>query len=298
MADPEIVCVQDARALVAEGPVWSVAEQVLWWINMGGEDQGPSLNRFNPATEEAKTWPMQEQLGSVALADDGRVLIARRSGFYLFDPATARESLVAPTPCDLSVCEFNDGRCDAAGRFWVGTRFPRGGPPVPPGTGTLYSLERGQVRRHDLGPVTLHNGTGFSPDGRRLYTTETFDGVIYVSDFDLARGEVSNRRVFAKLEKGGADGAAVDSQGGYWNANILCGRIIRFLPDGSIDRIMPVPVTHPTMVAFGGRDLDELYISTAKRRLDAAGRAREPQAGGIFRCRVDVRGQEEPLYKV
>ena len=128
--------------------------------------------------------------------------------------------------------------------------------------------------------------------------SETFDSVIYVADFDLERGEVSNRRVFAKLDAGGADGAAVDAEGCYWTANILCGRVIRFHPDGTIDRILPVPITHPTAVAFGGRDLDELYITSARRRLDAAGRAREPQAGGIFRCRVDVRGLPEPQYRV
>ena len=293
MTSLDITCVQDARAFVAEGPVWSAADQVLWWIDIGGQDHTPSLNRLNPATGESRMWPMPEPLGSIALASDGRILIARRSGFYLFDPTTGRDELVAAS--DASMSQFNDGRCDAAGRFWVGTRTPTG---APSNTGAIYSLEHGRLRRHDVGPITLHNGTGFSPDWRRMYTAETWEGVIYVADFDLARGEVSNRRIFAKLDQGGADGGAVDAEGCYWSANVSGGRIVRFRPDGCIDYSIQLPLTLPTMVAFGGPNLDELYITTARHRLDATGRDREPQAGGIFRCHPGVKGLSEPLYEV
>ena len=293
-----IDCAPDIRARLAESPVWSPAERALYWITIGLAEEPPAIHRLDPATGATKSFVQPEPVGAITLADDGRMLVARRSGVFLLNLATSAQEQVIPAPFDDNICEFNDGRCDRQGRFWVGTRSPANKPPPGEGHGKLWSLTRGKLVEHAVGPITSHNGTAISQDGRTLFTSETVPAQIYAYDLNPDTGAIGPRRIHATLAQGWADGATIDAEGCYWSANVCASRLVRIRPDGSVDREIMLPVTFPTMVTFGGETLDELYITSGFRRMTEEERRAEPLAGAILRVQPGVRGIPEPLYRV
>ena len=286
-----LVCVLDAKAQTGESPVWVPEEQALYWTDIPGK----TLNRFDPATGDNRVWPMPEQVGSFALREGGGLVAALRSGFALIDPERGRVEPLVDPEADRPDNRFNDGRCDRQGRFWAGSMNE----PRAARSGALYRLDPDRRCHRMAGDVMVANGLAFSPDDRLLYWSDSRALTIYAFDFDAASGEIENRRTFARLapHQGGPDGAAVDAEGGYWSACYRGARVMRFRPDGTIERKIRLPVSRVTMCAFGGPDLRTLYITTARGGLSAAELEREPLAGGIFALEVDVQGLPEPRFK-
>lgn len=293
--------VLDARAELAECPLWSVAEQCLYWIDIAGR----RLHRYDPATSLDRLWWMPCEPGCIALADGGGLVAALRDGFYRFYPEQSRLHKLAGAPYDTTNMRFNDGRCDASGRFWAGAMYQQ----RTSEQAAMFCLERGAVRlgwgpQDGLG-VKVSNGLAFAADGDALFQSDTPNHVIYRFAFDAATGQVGERSVFARLPVKGEqavyggrpDGAAIDAEGCYWSAQYEGGRVLRFSPQGEIIGIVHVPVTRPTMVAFGGADLRTLYVTSAREGAADEELARQPQAGGIFAVRLDVAGRPEPLYR-
>ncbi|WP_426079061.1 SMP-30/gluconolactonase/LRE family protein [Janthinobacterium sp. PSPC3-1] len=301
MREWQATLVLDARAELAECPLWSVAEQCLYWIDIAGR----RLHRYDPATSLDRLWWMPCEPGCIALADGGGLVAALRDGFYRFYPEQSRLHKLAGAPYDTTNMRFNDGRCDASGRFWAGAMYQ----PRTSEQAAMFCLERGAVRpgwgpRDGLG-VKVSNGLAFASDGQSLFQSDTPNHVIYRFGFDAATGQVGERSVFARLPVKGEeavyggrpDGAAIDAEGCYWSAQYEGGRVLRFSPQGEIIGIVHVPVARPTMVAFGGADLRTLYITSAREGAADEELARQPQAGGIFAVRLDVAGRPEPLYR-
>jgi sugar lactone lactonase YvrE len=205
---------------------------------------------------------------------------------------------VVDAPYDQSLMRFNDGRCDAAGRLWVGTLYePRDKP-----AGSLFCLERGAIRNAG-NPVTVSNGVAFSLDRRTLYHSDTTAHRITAYDFDLASGQIGTAKVFRQFSTdkannygGRPDGAAVDSEGAYWCAMYEGGRILRLSANGEILREIALPVRCPTMVAFGGADLKTLFITSARHNRPDEELKRMPLSGCVLAMRVDVPGCIEPAY--
>lgn len=205
---------------------------------------------------------------------------------------------IADAPYDPSTTRFNDGRCDAAGRLWTGTLYePRDQP-----LGSLYCVERGIVR-DAAKPVTVSNGVAFSPDHRTLYHADTTAHRITAYEFDLARGKIGAGRLFKQFSAdrnrdygGRPDGAAVDSEGAYWCAMYEGGRLLRLSPKGEVLREIGLPVRCPTMLAFGGDDLQTLYVTTVRHKRSEAELAQYPLSGCVLQMRVDIPGCVEPPY--
>ena len=290
----------DARAALAECPLWSEREQKLYWVDISGR----SIDRFDPATGQNAHWPMPCEPGCVALAASGGLVAALRDGFYRFYPVDARLEKIADAPYDTTTMRFNDGRCDAAGRFWAGAMFE----PRAAEAASVYCLERGRVRR-GWGPeeklgVKVSNGLAFTADGRHVFQSDTPNHVVFQFPFDVKTGTIGTRREFARrpdnrsdADYGGRpDGAAVDSEGNYWSAQYEGRRVLRFSPRGEVTGVVHVPSKRVTMVAFGGADLRTLYITTAREGAAESELAAEPHAGGIFACELEVAGRAEPLY--
>jgi sugar lactone lactonase YvrE len=170
--------------------------------------------------------------------------------------------------------------------------------PLPYGNAAFYRLDdRGFSAQIDQ--VSIANGLAWSPDNRTMYIADGPNRRILAFDYDIETGTPSNRRVFVNVPEnvGSPDGATVDADGGYWVAMIRGGRILRFLPDGTLDRDIKAPTTHPTMVAFGGSGYDTLYLTTSSNHYaDEAARAREPRAGSVFCFKPGVRGIAEPAF--
>lgn len=290
----------NAKAALAECPLWSVSEQKLYWVDISGR----AINRFDPPTGTNERWAMPAEPGCIGLAASGGLVAALRDGFYRFNPADARLVKIADAPYDASQMRFNDGRCDAAGRFWAGAMYePRTAP-----LASVYCLERGKVR-HVWGPdeergVKVSNGLAFTADGHHVFQSDTPNHVIYQFTFDAATGQVGERRAFAHRPDnrndanygGRPDGAAIDSLGNYWSAQYEGGCVLRYSTTGEITGIIHVPSKRVTMVAFGGNDLRTLYITTAREGATESELAANAHAGGIFACELDVPGRAEPMY--
>jgi len=290
----QIVSVTDTPMKLGECPVWHPQEAALYWIDI----PGLALHRLHPDSGTRDVWALPSEPGCIALASTGGIVVAMRSGLALLDTRDGSLSRLADAPYDTSKVRFNDGRCDAAGRLWVGTLYePRDHP-----LGTLFCIERGVIR--DSGNrVTVSNGVAFSADNRTLYHADTTAHRIMAYDFDLTSGQLGEGRLFQQFSTdklnaygGRPDGAAVDSEGAYWCAMFEGGRILRFAPSGELLLEIALPVRCPTMVAFGGPDLRTLYITTGRHNRSEAELAQYPLSGCVLALRVEVPGRAESRY--
>ena len=285
-----LVCVLDAKASLGECPVWSHAERALYWVDINA----PSLNRFDIATGKNVSMPMPESIGSFAFRATGGFVVALRDGIWLTREDGTLAQKLADAPYDPAHHRFNDGRCDAQGRFWAGTMNERRDAP----TGMLVKVDSAGRLEPMLGNMTISNGLAWSPDGRTMYHADTPTRTISAYDFDPAAGTPSNGRVFARFEgeTDRPDGAAVDREGCYWTTFYRGGKVVRLSRAGAVLAEYPLAAQCPTMCAFGGDDLQTLYVTTARQNRDADELARLPQSGGIFAMRVDVPGLPEPAF--
>lgn len=287
----EARCILDGRFDLAESPVWSVAQQHLWFVDINR----PALHRFDPASGQDESWPMPESIGCVAQTADGGLIGALRSGIYRLDLAGGRHRQIAAAPYDPATTRFNDGRCDRQGRFWAGSMFePRKEP-----HGALYRLEGDRLLPQEIvGGVSTSNALAWSPDGTVMYHADTNRHQVHAYDYDIRNAALSNRRVFLDLTGTGErpDGATVDAAGNYWVAFYGAGRVAQFGPDGRRRREIALPLKSPTMPCFGGPDLKTLYITTARQKYTAEEIAAMPLAGGIFAAAVEIPGLPEPAF--
>ena len=287
---PAFECVLDIKASLGECPVWSVDEQVLYWVDINA----PALNRFDPLTGRNTAWSMPASIGSFALRQSGGFIAALRNGFWLVGGDGKLDRRVADAPYDPDHHRFNDGRADARGRFWVGSMNEK----RDVNTAKLYRLDPDLRLTAMIPDIMISNGLAFSPDARTLYHADTPTRTITAWDFDVATGGIANRRIFAQFagDTDRPDGGAVDREGCYWSAFYRGGKIVRLSPRGERLAEFPVPAMCPTMCAFGGPDLKTLFVTTARQMREPDELARLPQSGGIFAMRVPVPGLPEPRF--
>jgi sugar lactone lactonase YvrE len=294
MPGNELQVLMDSPVLLGECPLWHPLEQRLYWIDIAGH----SVHRFNPSDKVHRSWKLPSEPGCIAWHKDGGLVVAMRSGISRLDTNTGELEPLAEAPYDSTRIRFNDGRCDANGRLWVGTLSDDRSIQL----GALYCLEKGLVRQVG-NPVTVSNGLAFSPDNRTLYHADTSAHHIMSYDFALPSGTVGAGRLFKKFSAdkvdhygGRPDGAAVDSEGAYWCAMYEGGKILRLSPDGDILREITIPVKCPTMPAFGGPDLRTLYITTVRHKRTDDELKQHPLSGYVLSLRVDVAGLSENAY--
>ncbi len=273
------------RCNVGENPLYDETRDCLYWIDVR---ETPALFRLALSTGKETSWTMAEDIGSVALAGDGRLLAALRSGFAFFDCATATMTPLVDPEADLPHNRMNDGKCDAAGRYWCGSMNPESGT----ADGNLYVLGRDLACRKVLDDFLTPNGMTWSMDGATMYLSDTRRGYIYAYAFEAAKGTLGERRIFADLGAmpGGPDGATLDAEGYLWSAQVDGACIVRYAPDGTMDRVIRMPVTRPTSCAFGGPGYRQLYVTTATRGMSADDLRAEPHAGRVLVLDVGVAG--------
>lgn len=285
MSDQGIELVLDAGATIGESPTWCAAEAALYWIDV----KKPALYRYHPDSGAQRTWPLPSDIGAFALDDDlSGAVVALRTGMFGLDFASGRLTRLAPPPFDPALHRFNEGACDPTGRFWVGVMFdPLQPEACVPIAASLHSFTRAGGLKAEPDAAELHNGMAWSTDHRQFLLSHSQAGVIWSFDFEPESGRLGQRRTFATTSRadGLPDGAAVDTDGGYWCALHGAGRLRRFNEDGSADRDIMLPVSQPTMCAFGGPELDTLYVTSAADKLSAAALRAEPHAGALLRLR-------------
>lgn len=274
---------------LGETPLWCARTRKLWWLDI----EQPKLQSFDPASgrHEAVAFDCA-YLGTQALTASGERLLGRDLELVLRSDETGAERPFATVETGLDN-RLNDGRVDARGRFWVGTMDNALHRP----NGSLYRVDPDGGVTKIAGDVIVSNGIAFSPDGRTLYFTDTRRHRSWAFDLDLDDGAVTNRRLFADHSATGErlDGACVDVDGCLWTAFFAGGRIVRYRPDGRIDRTIPLPVTNPTCPCFGGPDLKTLYVTTATKFLSPEQLAAEPLAGALLA--IEGVGQGLPEHR-
>ena len=283
-------CVLDIKASLGECPVWSAAEQALYWVDINA----PSLNRFDPATGRNTAMAMTESIGSFALRRSGGFVVALRSGLWLGRADGTPERKVADAPYDPAHHRFNDGRCDPAGSFFAGSMNEK----RDANSASLIRLDPDFRVTPILDNVMVSNGLAWSPDGRTMYHADTPTHTIRAFDYDVTSGMPSSPRVLAQWsgETDRPDGAAVDSAGNYWSAFYRGGKVVKLSPQGAVLAEYATPAQCPTMCAFGGADLRTVYVTSARQMREADELARLPQSGGIFALAVDTPGLPEPHF--
>ncbi len=278
-----------ANAL-GEGPVWSVREACLWWVDI----RAPAVFRYVPSSGALDRYAMPALVGAVALRSRGGLLLALKGGIHVFDPGSGTLDRFKELESDLPDNRPNEGRCDSHGRLWLGTMVDR----ARYAGGRLYRI--GATGECDtlLEHVCIPNSMRWSPDGRTMYFSDSKTGEIEAFDFDVDTGTIGNRRIFAAATAapGMPDGSAVDSDGGLWNVRYGAGCVVRFTPDGRCDRIIKVPVSQVTACTFGSDDLRTLFITSARQRMSAEALNSEPDAGALFAVETDMRGLPENLF--
>lgn len=290
MVSTEAISVVDSANMLGEGALWCPRERVLWWFDVSSVH----LWRFEPASGRVEHWPLPKRAGSFALRRDGGLLFAFQKGFATLEVPGGEFTWRDVPGIAFGEERFNDGKVDRAGRFWAGTLDRT----VSSAIGQLYRLDTDfRVTVMDCG-FTVSNGIGWSPDDRFMYFTDTAARRIYRYDFDLASGQVSNRRVFAQAEPGhgGPDGMTVDAEGYVWSAQFDRWCVHRYAPDGSLDRCIGMPVQRPTTCMFGGPDLATLYVASARVGLSADADVAQPLAGNVFALDPGVRGLPESRF--
>jgi sugar lactone lactonase YvrE len=230
-----------------------------------------------------------------AQRQSGGFVLATNTGLWFWDPETDEARFIANPEADHPAMGFNDGLADRQGRFWAGSVNQQ---QMDASDGTLYRLDPDGSLRHMAGGFARTNGIAWSPDNKTLYVTAQFAYETYAFDFDAASGEIANRRLFARVtpQDGLPDGLAVDCEGGVWSALWGGWRLLRYDPDGKVERELRLPVPNPTAAAFGGVGLDEMYITTAWYLLGDHERRAAPQSGDLFRARVGIKGLPEPKF--
>jgi sugar lactone lactonase YvrE len=291
---PKLDLVVDANNHLGETPLWLAQEQVLFWVNC---EEPPELHRWNPANGEHRVWPMPRRIGGVAAKASGGLIVALADGLYDFDPADGSlrlrvKSQLAPEHAMHETC------VDRQGRLWVGGyALNMQKPQESPKAAALFRLTGDRLVRMVDG-ITVSNGLAFSPDGRTLYHTDCMTGILKRWDLDPVTGDITNPRDFFSLplDQGIIDGGTVDRDGGYWSALIGASKLRRYLPDGTLDLEVRLPVERPTMVTFGGPDLDTLFITTANLQ-HGKGPRDAAKSGGLFSFKPGFKGLPASLVK-
>ncbi|MER6950191.1 SMP-30/gluconolactonase/LRE family protein [Nonomuraea sp. NPDC000554] len=270
MLEPEIVPVPHAR--LGEGPRWDARTGTLLWVDI----PAGLVHRLDPADGSHETIDVGQPVGVAVPTTSGGLALAVRDGFAVLE--RGRLELLAPvTAAERPGNRMNDGACDRAGRFFAGTKAEDDAP----GAGALYRLDPDRRCERLLDDVTISNGIAWSPDERLLYYVDTPTGRVDVFDYDPVSGGLADRRVFAEITRGRPDGITVDSTGHVWVALWGGGAVVRLRPDGRPDLSVEIPATNVTSCAFGGGDLDVLYVTTAW----------DGRTGGqLWRCRTSSTG--------
>ncbi|TDP88629.1 sugar lactone lactonase YvrE [Halanaerobium saccharolyticum] len=285
--------VLDAKAQIAEGPFWDQEKQFLYWVDILEK----TINLYNPAAAKNELIQLDKMIGALIPAENGKLLAALEDGLYLIDAKTSEQEFLVNPESNNDQTRFNDGKCDRRGRFWVGTMDLEEKREL----GTLYCLDQELNLVEKIKNVKISNGLAWSLDNKTMYYIDSPTKEVLAFDYDLETAEITNKRViisFAEAE-GVPDGMTIDAEGKLWIAHFGGGQVSRWNPNSGekIDSVQ-LPVSNVTSCAFGGKNLDELYITTASVGLSEEEKEAQPLAGGIFRYQAGVKGLAGVKFEV
>ncbi|MDY0168558.1 MAG: SMP-30/gluconolactonase/LRE family protein [Thermoguttaceae bacterium] len=283
----QVELILDAQAVLGEGPLWHAPSQRLYWVDINRHE----VHVFSPADGSDRAIDVGQKVGTVVVRHSGGLALALHRGLATLDLETGQVDILCDPEADLPDNRFNDGKCDPAGRFWAGTmsltRTPR--------TANLWRLDPDFSVRRMLDGVTTSNGIVWSLDRRTMYYIDTPTREVAAFDYEVETGDIANRRPVVHFPEGAGspDGMAIDARGMLWIAHFRGGKVSCWDPrDGTMLQTIDIPASKVTACAFGGPNLDELYITTARVDLTEEELSDQPHAGGLFLARPGVPGVE------
>lgn len=282
--------VHSQPADLAEGPCWDVDGKLLYWVDI----PAGKIHILNLETQVEQIIAIRQQVGAIALRKSGGAILAAQYGFYFLDLETGEIVHLADPEAHLPDNRFNDGKCDARGRFWAGTMSMNG----KKEEGSLYCIDQDMTVRKMLGNVSVSNGISWSPDNSIMYYIDSLTKQVNAFDYELETGEISNPRVVVQIPEGQGvpDGMTTDTEGMLWIAQWGGYKVSRWNPmDGSLLDEIKVPAAQVTSCAFGGDTLDQLFITSARQGLNSQLLSEQPYAGAVFSVQLNVKGI--PLHK-
>jgi sugar lactone lactonase YvrE len=284
--------VLDAKALLGEGSIWHPEENKLYWVDI----EGKALHIYDPLTKEDKQFPLGSRVGTVVPVKGSGALVALQSGIHKIDTRNGKLSFITNPLSDTVNLRFNDGKCDPSGRFWVGTLAmdsrKKGA--------LLYRMDNDKSIHMMLDSVSISNGIVWTADKKTMYYNDTPTGTIQGFDYDDKTGAISNRRVVVRIPRGGGgpDGMTIDADGNLWVALWGSGTVGKYDPrTGELLQKVIVPAPNVSSCAFGGKDLDILYITTARVWVNEERLKQFPLSGGLFAVKPGVKGVRTLFYK-
>lgn len=282
----------DIKANLGEGPVWDHRTGSLVWVDiMAGR-----VNLFDPAAGSNRAFGTGTPVGAAVPCESGGLMLAVQDGFATLDTATGQIARFAGFPDASPDVRMNDAKCDPQGRLWAGTMAFD----MRPAGGALYRLDPDATVATILPSVTISNGIDWSLDGLTMYYVDTPTLRVDCFDFDPSTGSISNRRPFVEIDRPAAypDGLTLDAEGNLWLA-LWGGWGVRcYSPQGELIATVDVPAAQTSSCAFGGENLDELYITSARGGIPDDDLANQPHAGSLFRVRPGVKGRPANRFAV
>lgn len=275
--------------IIGEGICWDEDSSTLYWIDLLYN----KIYRYNLETSTIKIIHVDQNVGCVAVRQNGSLVAGLQHGLFFVDADTGELELISNPEQDKPENRFNDGECDCMGRLWAGTmskKLDSGAGDTTP-RGSLYCLDTDLSIEKKIEKVTISNGIGFSPDNSTMYYIDSPTMQVAAFDFDRETGNISNKRIVVEVssEVGMPDGMTVDSEGSIWVAMWGGGAVVKYDPkSGRVMEKIEIPAQNVTSMVFGGENMDEMFVCTAKLNTDLN---RYPDAGGVFRIKMDVKGQ-------
>jgi len=293
MASCELIDQVPCANVLGEGVQWNHRDNCVWWTDI----KSNKLYRYHPDTKDLMQWNTPEAVGCFAFAEtDSRLLLALASGFAWFDPSSGELEWLSKPEAHLTGNRLNDGRVDRQGRFWVGSIVEQ--QHAPDQSASLFCLNHHQQVSSHLTGLRISNSLCWSLDSTRLYHADSPSHQIKVYDFDAVSGTLSNGRVFVQTaDSVEPDGSCIDAENHLWNAEWGGQRLVRYTPNGDLSFVLPVPVSQPTCMAFGGAAMTLLFVTSARIGLSDEALVAQPQAGNLFIYRTDFSGVNESWYK-
>lgn len=288
--NPHVRVMTDTRATLGEGAIWCGRDDALYWVDI----INGVVHSLEHATGKTRLFAVDQFVGTVVPRQSGGLILALQHGVAAFDMKTGDVEFIRDRIHEASTHRFNDGKCDPAGRLWVGTISMDD----TAGTSALYRIDADHRVECMCTGVTNSNGIVWSLDQATMYYIDTPTRQVSAFDYDIVSGDIHNRRVAITVpeELGYPDGMTIDAQGNLWIALWGGGCVSRWDPNrGELLATIEVPTSHVTSCAFGGPELRELYITTARLGLDESALRKQPLAGGLFCVETHVTGV--PAYE-
>lgn len=282
--------VVDQKAILGEGPHWD--GHVLYWVDIISK----RLHRYDPEHHRNDTFQLDQYIGAVVPSVNGQLVVGLQNGIHALDLQSESLTLIGDPETDLPHNRFNDGKCDPSGRLYIGTMDVN----AKRGKGSLYRLDFSGQLKKVISPVTISNGLAWSPDEKLMYFIDTPTGEVSTFTYDKQTGDIVYKETAVRIpnEMGSPDGMTIDQEGMIWVAHWGGSRVTRWDPHigKQLDEVR-VPAPNVTSCTFGGQNLDELYITTARQGLTDKELSLSPQAGGLFKVKTKVKGMVGQVYR-